>query len=43
MKRANIKNQDDCQSLPLKMRGVGVVTFDIQKAHWLVKPTGLAI
>ncbi|MEA2959585.1 MAG: hypothetical protein QOJ58_5568 [Alphaproteobacteria bacterium] len=31
MKRVNIKNQDDCQSLLLKMRDDGVVRFDIHK------------
>ena len=35
MKRVNIKNQDDCQSLLLKMRDDGVVKFDIHKGHWL--------
>ena len=34
MKRVNIKHQDDCQSLLLKMRGDGVVKFDIHKGHW---------
>jgi hypothetical protein len=36
MKRVNIKNQDDCQSLLLKMRDDGAVKFDIHKGHWLV-------
>jgi hypothetical protein len=35
MKRVNIRNQDDCQSLLLKMRDDGVVKFDIHKGHWL--------
>jgi hypothetical protein len=35
MKRVNIKHQDDCQSLLLKMRDDGVVKFDIHKGHWL--------
>jgi hypothetical protein len=35
MKRVNIKNQDDCQSLLLKMRDDGAVKFDIHKGHWL--------
>jgi hypothetical protein len=35
MKRVNIKNQDDCQSLLLKMRDDGVVKFDIHKGYWL--------
>ena len=34
MKRVNIKHQDDCQSLLLKMRDDGVVKFDIHKGHW---------
>ena len=35
MKRVNIKNQEDCQSLLLKMRDEGLVKFDIHKGHWL--------
>jgi hypothetical protein len=35
MKRVNIKNQDDCQSLLLKMRDDGMVKFDIHKGNWL--------
>ena len=35
MKRVNIRNQDDCQSLLLKMRDDGVVKFDTHKGHWL--------
>src|SRR5580704_15536954 len=35
MKRMNIKHQDDCQSLLLKMRDDGSVKFDIHKGHWL--------
>jgi hypothetical protein len=35
MKRVNIKNRDDCQSLLLKMRDDGAVKFDIYKGHWL--------
>jgi hypothetical protein len=35
MKRVNIKNQEDCQSLLLKMRDEGTVKFDIHKGHWL--------
>jgi hypothetical protein len=34
MKRVNIKNQEDCQSLLLKMRDEGTVKFDIHKGHW---------
>jgi hypothetical protein len=36
MKRVNIKHEDDCQSLLLKMRDEGAVKFDIHKGHWLV-------
>jgi hypothetical protein len=36
MKRVNIKNQDDCQSLLLKMRDDGEVRFDIHKGVWLL-------
>jgi hypothetical protein len=35
MKRVNIKNQEDCQSLLLKMRDEGAVKFDIHTGHWL--------
>ncbi|MDI3565526.1 hypothetical protein OWC48_34545 [Bradyrhizobium sp. Arg816] len=35
MKRVNIKHQDDCQSLLLKMRDDGAVKFDIHRGHWL--------
>ena len=34
MKRVNIKNQEDCQSLLLKMRDEGTVKFDIHKGNW---------
>ena len=34
MKRVNIKNSDDCQSLLLKMRDDGLVKFDIHKGNW---------
>mgnify|MGYP001794759568 CR=1 FL=1 len=36
MKRANVTNQESCQSLLLKMRDEGKVKFDIHKGHWLV-------
>jgi len=36
MKRANIPNQEACQSLLLKMHDDGVVKFDIHKGFWLV-------
>jgi DNA-binding IclR family transcriptional regulator len=36
MKRANISNEEACQSLLLKMRDEGLVKFDIHKGRWLV-------
>jgi hypothetical protein len=36
MKRANIANEESCQSLLLKMRGEGSVKFDIHKGRWLI-------
>jgi hypothetical protein len=36
MKRANISNQEACQSLLLKMRDEGLVKFDIHKGQWLI-------
>ena len=36
MKRANIPNQEACQSLLLKMRDEGSGKFDIHKGQWLV-------
>ncbi len=36
MKRANVMNQEACQSLLLKMRDEGLVKFDIHKGRWLV-------
>jgi DNA-binding IclR family transcriptional regulator len=36
MKRANIANQEACQSLLLKMRDGGLVKFDIHSGRWLV-------
>jgi hypothetical protein len=36
MKRANITNQEACQSLLLKMRDEGLVKFDIHKGNWLI-------
>jgi hypothetical protein len=36
MKRANISNQEACQSLLLKMRDEGSVKFDIHKGQWLI-------
>jgi len=34
MKRANISNEEACQSLLLKMRDEGAVKFDIHKGNW---------
>ena len=36
MKRANISNQETCQSLLLKMRDEGSVKFDIHKGQWFI-------
>jgi DNA-binding IclR family transcriptional regulator len=36
MKRANVVNEDDCQSLLLRMRDEGLVKFDIHKGRWLI-------
>ena len=36
MKRANIANQEACQSLLLKMRDEGLVKFDIHNGRWLI-------
>ena len=36
MKRANISNQEACQSLLLKMRDEGSVKFDIHNGRWLI-------
>ena len=36
MRRANIANEEVCQSLLLKMRNEGVVKFDIHSGRWLV-------
>jgi DNA-binding IclR family transcriptional regulator len=36
MKRANVANQEACQSLLLKMRDEGLVKFDIHKGQWLI-------
>ena len=34
MRRANLPNEEACQSLLLKMRDEGLVKFDIHKGHW---------
>ena len=36
MKRANVVNEEACQSLLLKMTGEGLVKFDIHKGRWLI-------
>jgi DNA-binding IclR family transcriptional regulator len=36
MKRANVVNEEACQSLLLKMRDDGLVKFDIHKGRWLI-------
>jgi DNA-binding IclR family transcriptional regulator len=36
MKRANLSNEEACQSLLMKMRGEGLVKFDIHKGRWLI-------
>jgi hypothetical protein len=36
MRRANVANQEACQSLPQKMRDEGAVKFDIHSGRWLL-------
>jgi len=36
VKRANIVNEEACQSLLLKMRDEGLVKFDIHKGRWFI-------
>lgn len=36
MKRANVANEEVCQSLLLKMRDEGAVKFDIHSGRWLI-------
>ena len=36
VKRANVANEEACQSLLLKMRDEGLVKFDIHKGRWLI-------
>ena len=36
MKRANISNEEACQSLLLKMRDDGLIKFDIHEGRWLI-------
>ena len=37
MRRANLPNEEACQSLLLKMRDEGLVKFDIHKGHWTIR------
>ena len=36
MRRANVANEEVCQSLLLKMRDEGAVKFDIHSGRWLL-------
>ena len=36
MRRANLPNEEACQSLLLKMREEGLVKFDIHKGLWQI-------
>ena len=36
VRRANVMNEQVCQSLLLKMRDEGVVKFDIHSGRWLI-------
>ena len=36
MRRANVPNEEACQTLLLKMRDEGLVKFDIHKGRWLI-------
>jgi DNA-binding IclR family transcriptional regulator len=36
MRRANVMNEESCQSLLLKMRDEGLVKFDIHKGQWFI-------
>jgi hypothetical protein len=36
MRRANISNEESCQSLLLRMRDEGSIKFDIQKGRWSI-------
>jgi DNA-binding IclR family transcriptional regulator len=37
MRRANLPNEEACQSLLLKMRDEGLVKFDIHKGLWTIQ------
>jgi DNA-binding IclR family transcriptional regulator len=36
MRRANISNEESCQSLLLRMRDEGLIKFDIHKGQWFI-------
>jgi hypothetical protein len=36
MRRANVMNEESCQSLLLKMRDEGSIKFDIHKGRWFI-------
>src|ERR1700682_781891 len=40
MRRANVTNEESCQSLLLKMRDEGSVKFDIHKGRWFISSLG---
>ena len=35
-RRANISNEESCQSLLLRMRDEGLIKFDIHKGQWFI-------
>jgi DNA-binding IclR family transcriptional regulator len=40
MRRANISNEESCQSLLLRMRDEGLIKFDIHKGRWFIGQFG---
>jgi hypothetical protein len=36
MRRANISNEESCQSLLLRMRDEGSIKFDIHNGQWFI-------
>jgi hypothetical protein len=36
MRRANISNEESCQSLLLRVRNQGSLKFDIHKGQWFI-------
>ena len=36
MRRANVSNEESCQSLLLRMRDEGSMKFDIRKGRWFI-------